>query len=81
MTVKINVRGLREILKKFDEDGYHVQATHWSIGRGGYDLQWELYYDGIPVVDCVDDEISNLCLSEKDFKRIAKIIREEYSIR
>ena len=79
MIDKINIRGLKEILRKFDEDGYHVQATHWSIGRGGYDLQWELYYDGIPVVDCIADEISNICLPDKVFNRIAKIILQEYN--
>lgn len=78
--ININLRGLRQILRRFDENGYHVRATHWSVARGGYDLQWELYYDRIPVVDCVDNEIINIGLDKKDFSRVAKIILEEYDI-
>lgn len=75
----LNIRGLKETLRKFDEDGLSAHGTHWSMGKGGYDLDWELYYDSVPVVDCICGEISNIGLSEKLFKRIAKIILEEYN--
>lgn len=86
--MKISTRGLRTLLEKFNEDGKRVEQTHWSIGRGGYDLWWELYYDGTPVVDCHASgkhkgfqelgELSNISLSDKDFERVRKIIISVY---
>ena len=75
---KISLQGLRQVLRKFDEDGMYASGTHWSIGRGGYDLQWELSYDRVPIIDCVGGVLENNCLSDEDFKRISKVIREEY---
>lgn len=79
MIVNANCRGLRSVLRKFDEDGKYAEGEHWSIGKGGYDLWWELSYDGIPVVDCVCNRIKNLCLTNDLFNRIFRIVKEEYS--
>lgn len=78
MNLNINMRGLKELLIKFDEDGKYVSGTHWSIARGGYDLYWQLYYDGIPVIDCVCNELENNCLDEHDYKRCCKVIKSIY---
>ena len=74
----ISLRGLRSVLRKFDEDGKLVSGTHWKIARGGYDLYWQLYYDNIPIIDCVCNRIENNCIRDKDYKRIAQVILEEY---
>lgn len=39
-------------LRRFDEVGCCALSGKWSIGRGGYDLDWELCYERLPVVDC-----------------------------
>lgn len=78
MVDNINLAGLRQILRKFDENGYCVTATHWKIAKGGYDCWWELYYDEVPVLQCVAGEIENGCLDEVLFRRIRDIILEEY---
>lgn len=75
---KISCRGLRKILRRFDADGHHVQGRHWSVAKGGYDLWWQLYYDDVPVADCVCGELYNDCLPEAVFKKIADIIIQEY---
>ena len=47
---EINLRGLRNIIRKFD--GYYTSSSVWEIARGGYDLAWVLYYLGTPIIDC-----------------------------
>ena len=70
MTIKF--RGLKPILKKFDDNGKCVKGTHWSIANGGYDLWWELYYDDIPILQCVAGELKiAVCgLTESTKKKI-----------
>ena len=73
-------RGLRSLLKRFDEGiELSVAGTHWSIAQGGYDLWWQIYFDEIPVVDCVNGEIENDCLDNKTFTKLKKIVLSEYS--
>lgn len=76
---EINCAGLRQILRRYSENGRWVGATHWSMAHGGYDLWWELYYDNVPVIGCCAGDIENYCLDEKQFKKAKKIILEEYS--
>lgn len=88
---KIKISGLRTVLRRFNENGKSAKSGRWYIGKGGYDLAWELYYtpDGetyrYPVIDCIQGAwdfkgvIKNLFgLSEADLKKITKIIMEEY---
>ena len=79
----IRINGLRTCLRCFEADGRNVSDKEWSIARGGYDLNWQLYHNAVPVIDCVAEigcggKIQNNCLDEKDFQKVAKIIKEEY---
>jgi hypothetical protein len=80
--MKVKVSGLRDALKRFDENGKSATNGHWHIARGGYDMCWELYYCRIPVVnafkDGKDTEIFNLNLTDYEFKKVADVIRDEY---
>ena len=76
--MKINLKGLRQTLRKFDEDGFCVSGKHWKIAKGGYDLYWELYYDNVPVVDCVCNRLERIGIDIKAFNKICQIIIEEY---
>ena len=40
---KISFVGLKNALKKFDENGKYSKRGDWSITVGGYDLYWEIY--------------------------------------
>lgn len=73
-----SLNGFRQILRKFDEDGRLAVATHWSMARGGYDRWWEIYYDNIPVINCIAGTIENCCLDDPMFERLKGIILEEY---
>lgn len=53
----INFTGLRTALEKFDENGKHAKCGKWSIANGGYDLWWEIYYEGYTVLQCIDGEL------------------------
>ena len=78
MVDNIKLSGLKTVLDKFEDNGKYAKQGKWSIGRGGYDLWWQLYYDGTAVVDCVDGELENDCLSSEDFKRITDVICSVY---
>ena len=75
----IKLNGFRKLLHSFEEDGYCVSGKHWKIAKGGYDLYFEVYYDEIPVIDCVCNELINICLEESVFKKVAGIIMQEYN--
>ena len=87
--LNITLKGLRGCLRKFDDNGMYAESGRWSIGKGGYDLAFQLYYRNeydykVPVIDCIQGTwdihgwLENNCLPEFDYKRIAKVIMEEY---
>lgn len=91
MTIdNVKITGLRNVLRRFDEGAISATSGRWSIGKGGYDLFFELYYSpnkesrGYPVVDCIwgpwdkKGELEKICLSDEAFKKVAKVIMEEY---
>lgn len=91
MTIdKIYITGLRNVLRRFDEGAISATSGRWSIGKGGYDLFFELYYNpdgngrGYPVVDCIwgtwdrKGTLEKICLSDEAFMKVAKVIMEEY---
>lgn len=47
---KISFNGLKLALQKFDKNGKYAEAGLWSIANGGYDLWWEIYYNGYTVL-------------------------------
>lgn len=75
-----NLSGLRQQLRKFDEDGHYVSGTHWSIARGGYDLWWQVSYDRLPIISCVAGhlDIETTTLSDAYIKKLHKLICAEY---
>lgn len=50
--------GLKDVLRRFDENGTFAKKGVWHIAKGGYDLWWELYYEGQPIIDCVYGKMS-----------------------
>lgn len=75
---KVSFRGLRTILRKFDENGRYAKAGAWEIGNGGYDLYWEISHDGIPIIDCVSGTIEVLDDTISNIDQILAIIKSEY---
>ena len=80
-TMTINFRGLKSVLEKFDNNGKYVEGTHWSITNGGYDLWWELYYDGLPILQCVAGELKIVVcgLTEPTEKRLIENVKSVYA--
>jgi len=76
---KISVSGLRNILRRFNANGTSAKSGAWEIGAGGYDLWWEISYNGTPVVDCVDGKLERVgTLSTDAYEQLKSIIMEEY---
>ena len=92
MMGKVKLIGLRTALRKFDEDGYFATSGRWSLGKGGYDLLWEVCYKQddssgyVPIINCVPvskDEYTGALeniggLPEEEFARVANVIMDEY---
>ena len=77
---KLKFTGLNNVLKQFDNHGWKgsFSTGPWQIGNGGYDLWFELYYQGEPVARCIYGELeSNFGLEQSDkeelFSRILKV--------
>lgn len=53
--------GLITLLRQFDKAGWKgaFRRGNWSIGNGGYDLWFELYYKGEPVAQCIAGTLSS----------------------
>ena len=77
----INFRGLKSVLGKFNDNGKYAKGTHWSIANGGYDLWWELYYDGLPILQCVAGELEIIgCgLTKSTEKRLIENVKSIYT--
>lgn len=74
----VYITGLAKALERFDSNGRSAKQGRWEIGRGGYDLDWELYYDTKPVVQCVNGIVDNIGLSGPMFKKVATVIQQVY---
>lgn len=79
---KTETAGLRTCLRKYKENGHHASSCRWSIGTGGYDLNWQLSYDGTPVIDCLSPGNTLQTLNERyDLKKAYRIIEQEYGLK
>ena len=79
--MSINFRGLKSVLGKFHDSGKYAKGTHWSIANGGYDLWWELYYDDLPILQCIAGELEiAVCgLTESTERRLIETVKSVYT--
>ena len=75
----VRLYGLRKCLRKFQEDGRSADCWKWRIVVGGYDRMFDIYYSGFLMMSCIGHELVPGCaLGRKHFRRIARIVTEEY---
>ena len=48
---------LKLAYRTYRNNGRLGKRGPWKVARGGYDLWFEVYYDELPVVDCVAGEL------------------------
>lgn len=72
--------GLLSILSKFDENGWKGRFTEkeWSIGNGGYDQYFEIYYKEQPVLDCIGGKITAWGLEEDVLNKLCKKVIKRF---
>ena len=63
------------MLKAFDNNGKHAQRGNWEIGRGGYDMWYEIYYNKVPVIRCIN---GNVEVEIEGYEDYAKLTAEQY---
>ena len=63
------------LLKAFDNNGRHAQRGNWEIGRGGYDMWYEIYYNKVPVIRCIN---GNVEVETEGYEDYAKLTAEQY---
>lgn len=75
--------GLKTALKNFDEDGRYAKCGNWSIANGGYDLWFEIYYDGYTVLQCINGKLQGGFrpipeFTEETEKQLIKRVKDIY---
>lgn len=78
--IKLSIQGLRKMLRCFDYNGKFASYGAWSIACGGYDLWFEIYYNGQPIIRCVAGELE---IEVPDywysgFDKVIRTILDEY---
>lgn len=79
--VETNLNGrdksdFKQMLKTFDSNGKYAKRGNWEIGRGGYDLWYEISYNKVPVIGCTDGKVSAY---QKGYEDYAKLVADEYN--
>lgn len=49
----VDYSGLKKAFQIFDKNGKYARNGNWEIGKGGYDLDFEISFKRTPIVDCV----------------------------
>lgn len=71
-------RQLRTVLKAYrNGEREHYTRGDWSIATGGYDLWFEIYYKGIPKVQCIDGELEVGNDDNINVNKVLLIIKQE----
>ena len=68
------------LLQIFDERGWKgtYSVGNWTITNGGYDLWFEIYYNSILKVECVDGKVTVVNGKEINQEAVLNCILEEY---
>lgn len=77
----MNKGNLKRLLVRFDNTNkLSCKDGLWSIAKGGYNLCWELYYDGVAKIQCIDGKIVVGNDEDINVNRALKTIKEVYGI-
>lgn len=76
----LNKSLVTKMLDTFNSNGRYAHRGNWSIANGGYDLLWEIYYDGLPVIRDIDGNVSEELNGWENWaKFVADYYKETYS--
>lgn len=65
---------LPRLLKRFfNGEKKHYQDGKWSIGVGGYDLNWELYLNNVAIIQCIAGQKELTVCNKDGEKYISKV--------
>ena len=81
-----NLSGFKQMFQKFmgGADNCSYTNGNWKIATGAYDLWFEIYLNGTPIIGCVDGKCKwyknpiEVGLSKEDGPKIEAIITSEY---
>ena len=81
----IKLSGLRKCLELFANGTRNVyQRGKWHIAKGGYDQEWELYYNNVPFMDKISGEnakFENGYMPEKIAMKIVGVVESVFDIK
>jgi hypothetical protein len=81
---RVHFNGVKYVLRKHEETGKEHCRKGWRISPGGYDLWWDMYYNGCPVLSCIAGKLVPIALfpeegfGEKEQKRLINKVLTEY---
>ena len=74
--------GLKTALKNFEKNGEYAKCKDWSIANGGYDLWFEIYYNGYTVLQCINGKLQGgfrpIDFTEETEKQLIKRVKDIY---
>ncbi len=53
----INFKDLEMALQEFDENGIRSEVGKWVVVRGAYDMQFEIHYECMTILQCIDNQL------------------------
>lgn len=71
---------LRKCMQRFvnGDKNFYTDGL-WKVAKGGYDLWFEVYYNNIPKIQCVNGELEVVNGEYFDKYKALQIIQQEYA--
>ncbi len=75
---KNEIRSLKTALTNFKGRNWkgRTKCGNWAVANGGYDLWFEVYYNDVPVMQCVAGELS-WCTNPQSFTEEALAVTKK----
>lgn len=75
MKIEIQKKGLKHVIKHYDQHKRVSSNAHWQlVNKNG--MLWQLTYDKIPVIDCIEGRHHNNCLTSEQYQMVHKTLKK-----
>ncbi len=76
---QIKLNGLRSLMKKFESSSGKktIKGKHWMIDVGASKAYWQLSYNYMPVMYCLNTTLKNYDLKRDDFFKVVDVVKQE----
>ncbi len=79
MIENIILTGLEKVVSEYKTNEIIAQLDHWKIKRASFDIQFQIFYDDIVVINCIKNKLINVALLNEDFIQVKNIVTSIYT--